>query len=138
MSKYEEQSKCISCGMQIARDHDDYKSDSCTPIIFRENVRGLIKADELKVNYSELAQHMKAEGKDIVCLILTCNSAAAIYENGDSCGYIHGGKNEVLTPALVELVEKHWMIGKCVKPTTEIYGPFVPQSKGIHRIKKTR
>ena len=116
---YEKMSKCVSAGMQIARDHDSYRSDFSSPVIFRENVRGLVTVDDLKVNYSELSQHMKAEGKDIVCFMLTCNSAIAIYDKEGVCGVIHGAKSEVLTQKLIDLTERMWMKDKCIKPSVE-------------------
>lgn len=119
MKEYEKLSKCVSAGMQMARDHDSYRGDSSSPVIFRENVRGLVTEDDLKVNYSDLSQHMKAEGKDIVCYMLTCNSAIAIYDKEGACGVIHGGKNEVLSQKLIDLTEKMWMKDKCIKPVLE-------------------
>ena len=58
------QIKCASAGMSLARDSDAFIRK--TPVIFEENIRGLVRKEDLKIQYSELAMHTKAAGKEVL------------------------------------------------------------------------
>lgn len=78
--------KCISAGMSLQRDSDSYRADKSTPVIFKQNVRGIVKVDDLKVPHSELAMHVGAAGCDILAWIMTCSGVTVVYEKDGCCG----------------------------------------------------
>ena len=97
------QIKCASAGMSLARDSDAFIRK--TPVIFEENIRGLVRKEDLNIQYSELAMHTKAAGKEVLAFFLGPTTAFAIYaEDDECCGYIYGADYEVLSPGLVDKV----------------------------------
>lgn len=113
------QFKCASAGMSLARDSESFIRK--TPVIFQENLRGLVSKEDLKIQYSELAMHTKAAGKEVLAFFLSPNLAFAIYaEDVDCCGYIYGGDTELLSPGLLDKVRE--MFG----PKPLVWGPTQP------------
>ena len=104
----EAQQKCVSAGMSLIRDHESF--NKATPIIFIDNLKGLVTADVLKIPRSELALHVGAAGKDIIAFALTGRSSGIVaYDDGKgSCEYTFGSAHEIFQPALVEKVEEIW------------------------------
>ena len=104
----EAQETCIAAGMQLFREHDSMKK--ATRIIFPINVRGIVKADDLKIPHSELAIHVGAAGNDILAFALTGkNSGLVAYDDGQGgCAFTSGLDTELFSPGLRELVKDHW------------------------------
>ena len=113
MSELSCPSKCISAGMSLQRDSDNYRADKSTPVIFKENVRGLVKVDDLKVPHSELAMHSGAAGCDILAWIMTCSGVTVVYEKDGCCGIAHGLHNELMQQPLIDTTKQMWMADKC-------------------------
>lgn len=109
--------KCISAGMALQRDNDSYRADRSTPVIFKENVRGLVSVDDLKVPHSELAMQVGAAGRNIMAWIMTCNGATVVYEKDGCCGITHGLQNELMSQGLIDTTKQMWMAGKCQEKT---------------------
>lgn len=105
--------KCISAGMSLQRDSDSYRADKSTPVIFKQNVRGIVKVDDLKVPHSELAMHVGAAGCDILAWIMTCSGVTVVYEKDGCCGIAHGLQNELMQQPLIDTTKQMWMGGKC-------------------------
>ena len=104
----ESQGTCVSAGMTLFRDHDSFRK--ATPIIFRDNVRGLVSEDNLKVPHSELAMHVGAAGKSLIAFALTgTQTGLATYDKGEgSCGFIFGREDELFRPPLLQTVNQMW------------------------------
>jgi len=110
------QKKCASAGMSLARDSEAFIRK--TPVIFQENLRGLVRKEDFNIQHSELAMHTKAAGKEVVAFFLGPTTAFAIYaEDGDCCGYIYGADTEVLSPGLLDKVREVW------GPKPLVWGP---------------
>lgn len=110
------QIKCASAGMTLARDSDAFIRK--TPVIFEENLRGLVRKEDLKIQSSELAMHTKAADKEVLAFFLGPTTAFAIYaEDDECCGYIYGADREVLSPGLLDKVRE--MYG----PKPLVWGP---------------
>jgi hypothetical protein len=99
--------------MSIQRESDSLRADRSTPVIFKENVRGLVAVDDLKVPSSELAMHVGAAGKDILAWVMSCSGVMIVYEKDGCCGITHGLHNELLSPELIKTTKQMWMQGKC-------------------------
>lgn len=104
----EAQSKCISAGMSLFREHTSFRKAS--PILFAENLRGLVPVEDLKITHSELAHHVKAAGKDILAFALVGRGSVLVaFDDGEGkCGFTYGGDHELLSPALVDKVNEIW------------------------------
>ena len=104
----EGQEKCVTAGMQLLREHGSMKK--ATRIIFPINLRGIVKADDLKIPQSELAVHVGAAGKDIIAFALTGkNSGLVAYDDGEGgCVFTTGLDSELFSPGLREQVKEHW------------------------------
>ena len=102
----EAQTKCITAGISLFRDYDAMKAIAKSPIIFAENLAGLVRKEDMKIQHSELGMHLKAGGKDVIAFFLTKAGAYAIYGDDSSCGYIYGSDTEVLAPSLVSKARK--------------------------------
>lgn len=104
----EAQEKCVAAGMQLFREHDSMKK--ATRIIFPINVRGIVKADDLKIPHSELAMQVGAAGKDILAFAFTGkNSGLVAYDDGEGgCAFTTGLDSELFSPGLREQVKDHW------------------------------
>lgn len=102
--------KCVSAGMQLSRTQDFYKPDMVTPIIYEDNVRGLVSKDDLKIPHSELAMHMGVAGKDIVAFYRTVGGGAGVVldEGEGCCAFTSGLDSELLSPSLRLSVDKMW------------------------------
>ena len=111
--------KCVSAGMQLQRDSDSYRADRSTPVIFAQNVRGLVKVDDMKVPHSELAMHLGAAGCNIMAWLMTCNTVTVVYEKDGCCGVAHGLQNELMEQPLIDTTRQMWMAGKCEKGDKE-------------------
>jgi len=105
----EQQSKCTSVGILLANDYESFKRK--TPIIFSENMRGLVSKDDLKIQHSELAMHTGAAGKNLIAFFLSPHLAFAVYSDDSSCGYIYGAADEILSPAVIKKMDERWPIG---------------------------
>lgn len=102
-------SKCISAGMDMMRQELSYKPEASSPVLFAENVLGLIpNAEDMKVPHSELAMHVKAAGKDILAWMLTRNYAYVVFDDAGCCGYTHGLPNEVLSHEIIRQTKEIW------------------------------
>lgn len=104
----EAQEKCVSAGISLFREYGSFKK--ATPILFAENLRGLVSTEDLKITHSELAHHVKAAGKDIIAFTLVGRGSALVaFDDGEGkCGYTFGGEHELFSPALVERVNQIW------------------------------
>jgi len=102
----EAQTKCITTGISLFRDYDSMKAMAKSPIIFAENLAGLVRKEDLEIQHSELGMYMKAAGKDVIAFFLTRAGAYVIYGDDSSCGYIYGSDTEVLAPGLVSKARK--------------------------------
>lgn len=102
------QTTCVAAGITLHRENYSFKR--ATPTIYRDNLRGFVTVDDLKIPHSELAIHQGAAGKDILALSLTgTQTGMAIYDKGDGiCEYISGLENEIFSHALIEQVNKMW------------------------------
>ncbi|HUV52294.1 MAG TPA: hypothetical protein VMW64_04380 [Dehalococcoidia bacterium] len=101
------QIECATAGMLLAKDSEAFVRK--TPVIFQENLAGLVRKENLKIQHSELAMHLKAGGKEVLAFFLGPNTAFAIYaDEGDGCGYIYGADHEVLSPELVDKAREMW------------------------------
>lgn len=102
-------SKCVSAGMTLEREHDSFKATHKSPIIFPENVRGLVYGDDLKVPHSELATHVGAAGKDILAFFITSRGAYIAFDQGEGCcGFTSGLDSELLSQPLINKVRDMW------------------------------
>jgi len=120
------QKKCVSAGMSLARDSDAFIRK--TPVIFPENIAGLVKPEDTKIQHSELGMHVKAAGKEVLAFFLGPNTAFAIYaEDGDCCGYIYGADTEVLSPGLLDKVREVWGPKPLVWGPTQ--SPLIPRQR---------
>jgi len=104
----EAQEKCIAAGMALFREHGSMKK--ATRIIFPTNLKGIVKPDELKIPYSELAIHIGAAGNDILAFALTGkNSGLVAYDDGEGgCAFTSGLDTELFSPGLREQIIEHW------------------------------
>lgn len=110
MDDKECKSKCVSVGALLSNSHILFKTTNVTPIIYEDNLRGLIKTGDLKVPHSELAEHVGAAGKDIIAFFLTSGgSAHVVYDDGKGCcQFTQGLDSELTTPALRAEVKSMW------------------------------
>ncbi len=104
----ESQEGCVSAGMTLVREHESF--NKATPVIFRANLRGLVKTDDLKIPHSELAIHIGAAGKDLIAFALTgTQTGLAVYDKGEcDCGFIFGNEGELFQHPLVEKINEMW------------------------------
>jgi len=104
----ESQQTCVGAGITLAQTHESFRK--ATPIIFRENLRGLVKENDLKISHSELAMHAGAAGKEILAFALTgTQTGIATFDKGaGGCQYIFGREDELFTPELVHQTSKMW------------------------------
>jgi hypothetical protein len=92
---------CVSAGIMLARQAWD--NPALTIMLWADNVRGLVRPEDLKVPHSELAMHIEAAGSDVIAWMLGENSSHVVYKGKDGCcGYASGADTELLTPALVQ------------------------------------
>jgi len=105
---FESEQTCVSAGIVLAQTHDTF--NKATPIIFRDNLKGLVSEGALKVPHSELARHLGAAGKDILALALTgTSSGIATYDKGGGqCQFIFGRADEIFATDLRDQVTKMW------------------------------
>jgi len=90
---------CIAAGMSLIRDLESY--NLTTPVVFRDNLKGVVKDTDFKVPSSELALHTKTADKDIIAFAMVGRGGALVaYENDGGCGYIWGTDTELLSPSL--------------------------------------
>lgn len=94
--------KCLAAGVWLGREQQTFRADAISPIIFAENVAGLVTEDDMKVPHSELAMHVGAAGRDILAWVLTGNYAFIVYDDGNCCSFTHGLPSEVLSPSLAK------------------------------------
>lgn len=112
-------SKCVSAGMSLWREYDSFSALGKTAIIFPENLRGLVREEDLKVQHSELGMHTKAAGKNVLAFFLTRNMAFTVFDDGEGCcGYVYGGDVEVLSPQLIS-------------KTRELFGGHMTLARGV-------
>lgn len=104
----EKKSSCVTAGIALLGDYRSFRK--ATPIIYPDNVKGLVKTEDLKVPSSELAMHSGADGKDLLAFALTGTSTALIiYNDGEGgCKFLHGSEGEVMPKALVDKVSEIW------------------------------
>lgn len=104
----ESQQTCIGAGITLAQTHDSFRK--ATPLIFRDNLRGLVSENDLKIPRSELAMHSGAAGKEILAFALTGTQTgiATFDKGGGRCQYIFGREDELFTPELLNQVNKMW------------------------------
>jgi len=122
------QVKCVSAGMSLARDSDAFIRK--TPVIFQENLKGLVRKEDFNIQHSELAMHTKAAGKEVLAFFLGPTTAFAIYaEDGDCCGYIYGADIEVLSPGLVDKVREMYGPKPLVWGPTQT--PLIPRERKL-------
>lgn len=100
--------KCISAGQSLAREHDSFRALCKTPIIYQENLRGLISVDDLQIPHSELAMHTKAAGKEILAFFCTRQMGFVAYKDDECCGFTFGRIDELLSPPLRRKVKEMW------------------------------
>ena len=99
---------CVGAGITLAQTHESF--NKATPIIFRDNLKGLVSEEDLKIPHSELARHSGAAGKEILALALTGTSTGiATYDKGGGrCQFIFGTEGELFTAELRSQVTKMW------------------------------
>ena len=104
----EAQEKCVAAGMELFREHDSMKK--ATLILFRINLKGIVKAEDLKIPHSDLAMYVGAAGKDIIAFALTGKSSGLVaYDDGKGgCAFTSGLESELFSPSLREKVKDHW------------------------------
>ena len=104
----ENQEKCVSCGITLAREHGSFKK--ATPVIYPINLRGLVYGNDLKVPSSELAMATGAAGKDIIAFALTGESSGIVVfdDSKGGCEYTFGSETELFSPALLKKVKEIW------------------------------
>ena len=101
--------RCISAGQRLGSEHERYAPEQKTPVIYRENLIGLVKKDDLKIPHSELAMHTGAAGKDILALFLTPRMAYVTYkDDARCCSSISGLNDELLSPDLQMKIRAIW------------------------------
>lgn len=96
--------------------------------IYPDNVAGLIRVDELKVPFSELAMHTRAAGKQISAWAISRDGRAAIaLWQKDECNFnfTEGLAGEVLPRRLIELSGKMFGVGSNPKDATTIVEAMV-------------
>jgi len=105
---FESEQTCVSAGILLAQTHDSF--NKATPIIFRDNLKGLVSESDLKLPHSELAMHAGAAGKQILAFALTgTQSGIATYDKGSGqCQFLFGREDELFSPELVKQVGKMW------------------------------
>lgn len=102
---------CLNAGMVLARDRESFRKAS--PVIFRENLTGVVTEEELTVPSSELAISSRAAGKDIFAFALVGNTfALVVHDNGaGGCAYLIGNEYDLLSPGLrskvKDIAKKH-------------------------------
>lgn len=89
--------KCVSSGTSIGRWSASRKHST---IWWPENIRGLVRLDDLVVPHSELAMHVGAAGKPILAWTCSGQSCAVVYADGEGCGFVDGLQGEVLHGAV--------------------------------------
>lgn len=94
--------RCISAGMNLMREEWAHKPEASSPVVFAENVAGLVSIDGMKVPHSELAIHTRAAGKKVLAYVLGRNSVYVAYEDDECCGFTFGLPNELLSNELIE------------------------------------
>lgn len=99
---------CVATGVQMRNMELSYRE--ATPVIYRENIQGLVKVEDLKVPSSELALHTGAAGKEIISMCLMgVNTAAVIFRKEDGgCGFISGDESELLSMEARNKVHNIW------------------------------
>lgn len=108
---------CVSAGIMLAK--QAWENPALTTMLWADNVRGLVRPEDLKVPHSELAMHIEAAGSDVIAWMLGDNSSHVVYKGKDGCcGYASGADDELLTPALV-------------KKTREMF-PKIPEPRPGH------
>jgi hypothetical protein len=103
------QEDCIMAGMSIFREHESFRAEAKTPIIWQTNLRGLVSKEDFIIPHSELAMHSKAAGQEVLAFFMTRNLAFAAYETADGgCGYVYGRPGEVLQIPLIDRTNEMW------------------------------
>ncbi len=100
--------KCVSAGQSVTRDHDSFHALYKTPVIYQENLKGLVRTDDLIIPHSELAMHTGAAGKTILTFFCTPRMAFVVYEDEGGCGYVDGLNSELLSRPLQDKVKEIW------------------------------
>lgn len=118
--------KCLSAGISLLREQQSFRAEATTPILFADNVKGLVSAEDMKVPHSELAMHVGAAGKDLLAWVVTRNYAFIVYDDEGCCEFTHGRIDEVLSPGAVKTTKAHW--GPHFPIMTEEYLP--PEYRG--------
>ncbi len=91
---------CVSAGMSLQRAAKE------TPVVWPSNIAGLVRADALKIPYSELAMHVRAAGRNLLAWSIVEEGRYAHIVHGTPegcCGYAHGLSTEVLNPEIVHV-----------------------------------
>lgn len=103
-------SKCVDAGASLSNSHTLFKAINVTPVIYEDNLRGVVEPDDLKVPQSELAVRTGAAGKDIIAFFVTSgNTAHVVYDDGQGCCHFAQGRgDELTTPALRAQVKSMW------------------------------
>ena len=109
---------CVAAGASIGQWHERYTEatpkDATTPIIYRTNVAGLVSNIDMRVPYSELALHTRAECKEIIAWLLFCNYAHVVYrDDKKGCDIVHGLPEEVMSEALIKRTRDMWPTPGC-------------------------
>lgn len=100
--------KCISTGIAIFRAMNSLRADRSTPVIFAENVAGLVSPESMKIPHSELAMHVGAAGKELLAWVLAPNFAYVVFDDGGCCSFTHGLASEVLSHEVIERTRETW------------------------------
>ena len=91
---------CVGAGIMLAR--QAWENLELTTMLWADNVRSLVRPEDLQVPHSELAVHIKAAGADVIAWMVGKNSSHVVWKGKDGCcGYAAGAETELLTPALV-------------------------------------
>lgn len=101
-------SACLSAGISLGQWSERHGASP----VFPENVRGLARASDLTVPYSELAMHTRSAGATVLAWACREDECYVVYrhpENG-RCGIVDGLPSEVLHSGLRDLSRR--MLGR--------------------------
>lgn len=98
---------CIEAGIRLGREAGRRN----VTVWYPENVRGLVRQDDLVVPHSELAMHSGAAGAKIQAWACQGNSCLVAYAKNGACGFVQGLSSEVMTAGLRNSLERHGLQG---------------------------
>jgi|GEM_PF-5465183 len=89
-------------GMLLAR-LDPKRNDI---LMTRDDMRGKVKASELRVPSSDLAKRMGAAGADLVIWLVRGAHAGVVWAKGERVRYLEGLKQQVLPESVLRAIDR--------------------------------